>query len=569
MPRKILLYKNHKRSVVNSWWKAFCGLRLKMWHVLAICFSIYPLSSIVPLYAADRTNVPLKNWGGFAVNRSWIYDALEKIVLAGLADQTLLNTKPLSRMEAARIVAQAVNKIKKDQYGDYNHRVYLEELLYQLVKEFAAELAEIGINTPQNRKAQSRFYGFKPIDHIQLGGAYANNPQKLVNNSGQSVNKGLNSVLTMDGRGHMGDILSLYYQPEVSHNKGSDQVRLQVGYGKLTFWNTELEVGRDSLWWGPGFRGSMLFSNNAPPLDQIRIGSAEPFRLPWFLHYLGPIKVTGLVGQLERDRDLPHALVGAYRISMAPTRFVELGLGRAFQFGGKGSGYGLKNVPYTLKQGVLQIGGGDQYDALDRGNITNNLSSLDITVRIPNVDRYIFIARDMSLYGEMGVDDSGRFFSHENESVFFMRKPGGLIGTYLTGFLGDPKLDFRFEYASTSDIQFTHGTYTSGFENGGSVLSHFIGTDGSEFYARLSRWINQDILLGFQASLAKIGNTQFATLGLPREKRNTFGPDFSYRISDRSSFFTEYDFSRVKNRGFVRGNAENDHLFRIEFTYSL
>ncbi len=541
-----------------------------------LLFASYYLLSSVPLYAADRTNVPLKNWGGFSVNRSWIYDALEKVVLAGLADQALLNTKPLSRMEAAKIVAQAINKIKQDQYGDYNHRAYLEELLYQLVKEFSPELSEMGVITSFNQKTQPRSYGLKPIDHIQLGGAYANNPQKLVNNSGQSVNKGSNSVLTMDGRGHLGDILSLYYQPEVSHNKDSDHVRLQVGYGKLTFWNTELEVGRDSLWWGPGFRGSMLFSNNAPPLDQIKIGSAEPFRLPWFLHYLGPIKVTGLVGQLERDRDYPHALVGAYRISMAPTRFIEVGLGRAFQFGEKGLGYSAKDFPYTLYQSFLQGGGSNTYNASNLAKNINNLGSLDVTVRIPNVDRYIFIARDMSLYGEMGVDDSGPFFSHDEGSrtdrkgsIFFMRKPGGLIGTYLTGFLGDPKLDFRFEYASTSDIEFTHSVYTSGFENRGSVLSHFIGTDGSEFYARLSRWINQDILLGFQASLAKIGNTQFGTLGLPREKRNTFGPDFSYRISDRSSIFTEYDFSRVKNRGFVSGNTENDHLFRIEFTYSL
>ncbi|MBU6392276.1 MAG: hypothetical protein KGQ83_08560, partial [Planctomycetes bacterium] len=485
-------------------------------------------------------------------------------------DQTLLNTKPLSRMEAARIVAQAVNKIKKDQYDNYNHRAYLEELLYQLVKEFAAELAEIGINTPPNRKAQSRFYGFKPIDHIQLGGAYANNPQKLVNNSGQSVNKGLNSVLTMDGRGHIGDILSLYYQPEVSHDKGSDRVQLQVGYGKLTFWNTEIEVGRDSLWWGPGFRGSMLFSNNAPPLDQIRIGSAEPFRLPWFLHYLGPIKITGLVGQLERDRDYPHTLVGAYRISMAPSRFIEVGLGRAFQFGGKGRGYSAKDLPYTLYQSFLQGGGADNYNTSSLAKNINNLGSLDVTVRIPNVDRYIFIARDMSIYGEMGVDDSGRFFSHENESIFFMRKPGGLIGTYLTGFLGDPKLDFRAEYASTSSIQFVHtAVYTSGFEYNGSNLSHFIGTDASEFYARLSRWINQDILLGFQVSIANIGPVQSNLQNSPHEMRNTFGPDISYRFSDRSSIFTEYNFSRVRNRNFTTAPPENDHLLMVEFTYSL
>ena len=98
--------------------------------------------------AFDRANVPLKNWGGFSIYRSWVYDALEKIVLAGLAEEVLLNSKPLSRVEAARIVAQAVRRLEWDKYGDYNHRGYLEELLYQLVREFGPELAEMGIKTP-------------------------------------------------------------------------------------------------------------------------------------------------------------------------------------------------------------------------------------------------------------------------------------------------------------------------------------------------------------------------------------------------------------------------------------
>jgi hypothetical protein len=44
--------------------------------------------------------------------------------------------------------------------------------------------------------------------------------------------------------------------------------------------------------------------------------------------------------------------------------------------------------------------------------------------------------------------------------------------------------------------------------------------------------------------------------------------DFSYRISDLSSIFLAYDFTRVKDRGFVAGKSGFDHLFRIEFTRS-
>ena len=123
----------------------------------ALLFSGY-CSLFTTAYAFDRTNVPLKNWGGFSIYRSWVYDALEKIVLAGLAEQALLNSKPFSRVEAARIVGQAVRRLEWDKYGDYNHRGYLEELLYRLVEEFGLELAEMGVRTPLNREAAPGFW---------------------------------------------------------------------------------------------------------------------------------------------------------------------------------------------------------------------------------------------------------------------------------------------------------------------------------------------------------------------------------------------------------------------------
>ncbi len=51
--------------------------------------------------AGDRSGILLKNWGGFVVARDAAYDDLERLIV-GLADRTILNTKPLSRIEAAR-----------------------------------------------------------------------------------------------------------------------------------------------------------------------------------------------------------------------------------------------------------------------------------------------------------------------------------------------------------------------------------------------------------------------------------------------------------------------------------
>jgi len=312
--------------------------------LLAICYS--PFDRI---HAFDRNNVPLKNWGGFSVNRGWIYDALEKVVLAGLADRVLLNTKPLSRVEAARVVAQAVRRIKMDQSGDYNHRGYLEELVYQLVEEFGSELGEMGVRTPLNSEALPGFFAVKPVEHAQFGSVFADDSQKLINDFGRNISNGANPSTTLDGRIQVGDFLSFYYQPEFSANGSDYQGRLLSGYGKLTFWNAELLVGRESIWWGPGFRGSMTISNNAFPLDQVRLSSAEPFHLPWIFRRLGPMKLSTFIARLDEDRDFPHTMLSGTRISSAPRlsdlfprflwRFLppgslELGFTRMFQFGG-------------------------------------------------------------------------------------------------------------------------------------------------------------------------------------------------------------------------------------------
>jgi len=537
----------------------------KIYRGLAVCLLLLAVDYSLltqPLCGFDRNNVPLKNWGGFSVNRGWIYDALEKVALAGLADRVLLNTKPLSRVEVARVVAQAVQRIKAEQGGDYNHRGHLEELVYQLVEEFGSELNEMGVRTPLNREESPGFVRIKPIRHVQFGSVFTDGPQKLVNDFARNVSSGGNPSSTLDGRIQIGDFLSFYYQPEFSANGSDYQARLQSGYGKLTFWNAELLVGRESLWWGPGFRGSMTLSNNGFPLDQVRLSSAEPFRLPWIFKYLGPINLTGFAGRLDDKRNVANAMLGGWRINFAPSRHLEFGFSRVFQFGGDGR---PSVTPLDFLRLLVGQGSDDPKSALN----VNNILSLDFTLRLPNVGRYIRVAKDLSIYGELGWDDTtdpGFEFLFIPTGAIIPRKPGGILGFLLTGFLGDPKLDFRLELAKTTDIQFTHGFYTSGFVNGRSVISHFIGTDGHEIFTRFSRRFSPNLLLGLQLSRAQIGSTEAKFRGSEKEERNTLGIDLSYRFSNGYSVFLKYGLSRVENRDFVPSDAEYDNLFRIEFT---
>lgn len=514
----------------------------------AICAGL-----VAPTLAADRTNLPLRNWGGGSVYRDWVYDGLERLVLAGFTDRVVLNTRPLSRVEAARVVAQAVRKIQADTVGTTNDRGDLEELMDRLVDEFAPELAEMGVRIPKNGWSAPAFFSLKPVDRLQLGLAYANRRTSLVNAQGARLQDGFNNRVGVLSRGHIGDVLSFSLHPEFHGNEEFTAFRLISGYVKLTLFNVELEVGRDSLWWGPGYRGSMLLSNNAEPLDQIRLGTAEPVVLPWLLQYLGPVKATFFVARLAENREFPDPYLSGIRLNIAPASFLELGFGRAVLFAGKGRGTSASDFPR-----IFFTYGSDT--PASPAN-TNNLLSLDGTLRIPNAGRYVFVTRDLMLYGEMGWDDTVTGFLVPD-------RPGFLAGTLLSGLLGSPDTDLRLEYAQTSTISYNHHIYRTGYAYRGNVLSHFIGTDGWSIYSRLIHRLTPELTAGLELERAEIGSVAAAGVNLPREKRTNFGVDLSYGLTRSLSAFGAYTFSDVTSRNFATGVDGRDHIFRLELTHS-
>ena len=63
-------------------------LRAARWWLTAALVIVAPLAPGFAAVADDRTNLPLKNWSGFSLYRDAVYDDLERLVTAGLADRT-------------------------------------------------------------------------------------------------------------------------------------------------------------------------------------------------------------------------------------------------------------------------------------------------------------------------------------------------------------------------------------------------------------------------------------------------------------------------------------------------
>jgi hypothetical protein len=529
-------------------------------HLSIVCAVAFAASLVAAgVHADDRTNIPLKNWGGFSLYRDAVYDDLERLVTAGLADRAILNTKPLNRTEAARLVARAIDKIRRDE-GAYNNRLDLEPVLDRLMQEFRVELVALGVRLPAGQPASPSFVSFTPIDRAQVRAGYSSRDIRPENRQGLSWQRGLNGGATFESRMQIGDFLTFYLQPEMHGNEHFGAAGLAVGYVKLTAFNVELQAGRDSLWWGPGYHGSLIMSNNAPPLDHVRIGASEPFRLPLIGDWIGPTKILAFFARLEERRDHPHANLAGMRGTISPFSFLELGVSYANMFGGDDPprlrGIGDYFRVLLDPQASDQTLGGQRFR-------NNALFAIDAELRFHDVYRYFLPAQDLRIYGEFGWDDTCCSTS------FVPLKDGTsyLFGVHLLGLFGQEGLDGRVEFASTSSFSFTHNQFYQGYWTRGSVISHVIGTDGFDFFTRVTKRVSPDFQLGFGMRRSEIGNT---ASGNNATKETRFGAslDVTYRFLGAWSLFAQFDVFRSTNRNFVSGDDSVDGLMLVELTRS-
>ena len=516
-----------------------------------------------PARAADRTDIPLKNWGGFSVFRDAVYDDLERLVTAGLAERTLLSTKPISRVEAARIVSRAIAAIRADTTGVYNNRQDLEPILNRLIDEFRVELAQLGTILPGDTSTKvPGVFSFTPVDRAQVRGGYASRDFSLINNQGSRFQHGLNGGFTFESRAQIGDHVTFYLQPEVHGNEEYGAARLATGYLKLTAFNVELVAGRENLWWGPGLHGSLILSNNAPALDHVRLGAAEPFRLPLIGDWIGPTKILGFFAQLEQRRDIPRPDMAGLRGTISPFSFLELGASYVNIFGGRQSPRlrGAGDYFRVLFDPIAS----DQDDPASGERFRNNaLFAIDADIRIANVHRFFIPAQDARLYGEFGWDDTccSSSFIPLREATSY------LFGLHLLGLFGDEGLDWRIEFASSSRLSFTHNQFYRGYWTRGEVISHFMGTDGYDVFTRASKRFGPNWLVGISGNRAEIGDTTI-NANRPRERRTGAAIDISYRFAEAYTIFAQATVMYTTSRNFVAGDDGVDGVVLFELTRS-
>jgi hypothetical protein len=439
---------------------------------------------VLPCFAFVSTNVPIVHWS---------YDDVEKLIGEGLINGDMLTTRPVTRLEMARNIAEADEKFQ--QLDSKN--IIIAGILERLKKEFHQELGARGAldGGPILDFA-------KPFEDPYIKYVYAKSKPDIENIRGDHFNKNSNLRAGFATRAQLFDIMAFYIHPEYpwSSQGPVQDVKLIEAYGKLQLGKMEIEVGKDSLWWGPGYHGSLLMSNNAEPFTMVKLSTPGPVALPWIFRGLGPFKVVWFLTQLEEDRPVPRPNLSGIRINFKPHPAVEMGLSRTIIFGGEG------RPRYSL---------GDYWKAFLGGNgsLTGNkendqLAGFDASVLLP-VD-WLLPAKSVKIYTEWaGEDEAGGLPSSWGK--LFGAKFFDIFGTGPSASLGAGKTDLDIEYANNhvsgkTDVFYTHGIYLAGYTYNGRVVGHFMGTDSEDLFLRLTHYLSSDVILGLQYDRQTGGN---------------------------------------------------------------
>ena len=513
--------------------------------------------------ALASSNLPLHHWG---------YDAIERLIALGVIDRALIGAKPFTRMQAAQYVARAIERVRADEVELDGREAIAEPLLERLLAEFRPELIRLGtVRARPEDKAGALRFGARvttEVDASSIGGGQTIRFRE--NRGGEYYVNGVQNQTDVRAWAELNEWAAVMVQPKFISNRhllglgatnNSDNFYLREFSLKLSYANIALEVGRGTQWWGPGYHGSLLLTDHAFPMDMIKLGTERPFQLPGFLSGLGDWKVNAFLAQLERNRDFSRARVFGLRISYLPASWLEFGLTRLTQFGGRGRD---QSFPETVVDTYIH----PSNQGADKD--VNEQAMADFRLRIPSVPYLIPFPAGLQLYGEIGTEDKWSQLPVPSRAAF-------LGGIYIPQVFQGDTMDLRIEYADTDygrrrhpelgGVWYNNGTYTSGMRYRGFPLGHSMGTDATDFFIRTTRYLTQTVQLGANF------NIQQRDRGQPvHEKKREAAVDLTWWYSKDVQVMGGYTFQRLTNPGqvtditpfvetFAAGVKAQNHLF--------
>ena len=449
---------------------------------------------------------------------SWVYPAFDRLAAFGVIQSGFAGMRPWTRSECTRLLGEAGERIDEGIGGSEAENTYR-----LLESEFRDELESAGGEGHFRGRVESVYARVTNVSGQPLtdGNHFG---QTLSNDYGRPYQEGFNSVdgfSAWTSAGRWAGYVRAEYQhapsapaqsaaarqftasvdnipgvPPATPYSAINRVQLLDAYVGLTFENWQVTFGKQSLWWGPSVGGPLMFSDNAQPVNMFRISRVSPFKLPWILGWLGPIRTEFFIGQLaghEFVSDNQAGLVGQLGVPLGRQPFIH---------GEKLSFKPTPNFEFSVCETTVFVGGPTplnwhnliksytgfivpHVNTVNTTDISDPRSGIDFTYRVPWVRKWL------TFYGDAFTED-------EYSPLSYPRKAAFQGGIYMPRIPGIPKLDLRLEGGSMVPPDFpgcngcfyVNDRYPDGsYTNGGNLVGSWLGRAGQGEQAWSTYWL--------------------------------------------------------------------------------
>ena len=448
---------------------------------------------------------------------SWVYPAMERLVALGYIRSGFLGMRPWTRMECARLLDEADERMQ----GDSSEAQKIHDAL---AEEFSDETARLGGAANLGVNLDSVYTRFTGISGTPLLDGY-HFGQTIINDYGRPYGEGFNNVTGFTSHAVAGPFL-IYVRGEYQHSPsvaalplqarqviqtvdflpsappGSavpavNQMDLLEAYAGLQLGDWQITFGKQELWWGADASGPMMFSTNAPPFMMLQFTRVKPVTLPGIFRRIGPIRTQYILGRLTGHHWVHGQALGTtgswtqplsdqpfitgQKISFKPSSNLEFGVSATTIFAGTGYPF----TAHSLLRAMFSTatpGPGSPTDPGDRQG------AFDFVYRIPKL-------RNLTFYGDAYSEDQANpWFAWDKSAI--------TSGIYMPQVPKIPKLDLRVEGAytdlpgGTATISEQPGFfyynlhYRSGYTNNGNLLGSWIGRQGQGAEAWSNYWFS-------------------------------------------------------------------------------
>jgi Capsule assembly protein Wzi len=532
--------------------------------LIRICLSLSSLLLLLmapqAIWALASNNIPLD---------SPIYLYLDKLSGFGLVGSQTKNLRPYSRSEAARLLLEAEQTALSQSKGAEPFAgeimTRLRELLQREIKIREEELPPSSLEYDLFAGARLRYvyldgtarsydrqvndpghqsaFGFiggdlRPVSGVghQVG---SEGTPLLENNEGVIFKRGQNGEFRWEMDAYLRDKASLLIEPDILLSTGTKKLALQKGYLKFGGGGLELEVGRDELWYGPGYRGATTLTNNAQNFDMVKLSSPEPVDFQWVRNYLGEFKYSLALSRYDESGSgvtYRHPYFVGIKLDLKPAPWFEVGFNMVREQGGPG-------LPPTNSTLCTILGGCDN-DGI------NAIAGFDMRFRIPWL-------RNTELYGEYSGEDSAKFWPFVESYI---------VGAYIPNLTASGKDDLRLESYWGSYIHYVDYQFPNGYTYHGLTPGHSQGGAAFDFFTEYTHWFSPRNRVALDYFFTERGNGGRMP-GQAVERKNAGRLWWTVPVKGETDAKLMYGVEKISNFDLVGGDTRTNQILLMELSY--